>query len=160
MRLSFDWPRIFVKAVLCCVFGVQVVNAANGTRDFEDWSVSCGDDRCSAIHRNDVLKLEVLFQGTQRPVMFFHVARESKVGHPIAIRLNDGRYGNLEVNRCFESHCSGEVNAEFTTKIMDPIDGAESAVVAYLVGKIIVLTPVSFKGFQEAIEFAQERSAR
>lgn len=135
--------------------------AASDARGFGDWFVACQDARCAATHETDLVELEVVFETGQDPRILFHVARQARVGDPITIRLEDGERAHLKVNRCFDSHCTGEADYDkLSPEMIAEVRHSKRAVIAYLVKGIIVIAPISFEGYMEASSFARERTGQ
>ncbi len=148
---------------LLALFGAAWAHAAAAgeARGFGDWFVACEAARCSATHETDLVEIEVLFEAGKDPRIFLHVAREARVGDPISLRLADGEHAYLKVNRCQDTHCTGEAAyGKLSPELVAEIKHSKGALIAYLVKGVIVIAPISFDGYAEASAFAHEKTGQ
>jgi hypothetical protein len=159
-RISLASRHRVLKTWLVVLAGLVLGTAAGPASGQEtivlphqDWNVICPQDvLCFANYRSRRIRLVVGFaKGSGKLSVNIFVDRRAAPGTPVSVWTDQRQTLELSVTSCGKQFCQAVVAADKSGIVISAFKGAERGMVAYIVGKRIVIEPVSFRGATSAI---------
>lgn len=154
--------RVFTTSTLVALtFTSSALAAPNPTlqKKYENWTVTCqSKDVCIAHTEATGLQILVGRNASDAPVRIaMRIAKTAKKGDAAAIRLSDGWQAGARVSVCNQSLCEIAIAPASTQKTLNEFLKSRDGVVAYQLQDRILITSVSFAGFERALGDVQRK---
>jgi invasion protein IalB len=124
----------------------------------QDWKVDCPKKEVCVAHLErkgvQILVGRVAPKGAVR--MALRVSSGAKPSSPVGLRLSDGWQAGLKVGKCTASYCEAGVAEKSTSIALAAISRNSDGMVGYQLNNQILLIPVSFAGFSDALKRVSE----
>lgn len=156
MNYKHLFPRLLT--IVAGTFLLLGTGAAAENRTFQDWKVDCPKKEMCVAHLErrgvQILVGRVAPKGAVR--MALRVSSAAKPMAPVSLRLSDGWQAGLKVGKCTANYCEAGVAEKSTSIAVTAISRNRDGMIGYQLNDKILLIPVSFAGFSEALKRVNE----